>query len=67
MEFGEGDRDSDIRRGGVSESMIYSIPIERFLKMGQATSTELKIGRVELTLKDEHKEAFRDLYSLAVQ
>jgi len=65
MQFGEGDRDSDIRRGGVSESMIYPIPIERFLKMGQAASTELKIGRVELTLKDEHKEAFRDLVSLA--
>lgn len=67
LQFGEGDRDSDIRRGGVSESIIYSIPIEQFLKLGQAASTELKIGRVELTLKDEHKEAFRDLYSLAVQ
>jgi hypothetical protein len=64
MQFGEGDRDSDVRRGGVSESMVYAIPVERFEKMGRATSAELKIGSVELTLKDEHKEAFRNLLSL---
>lgn len=65
MQFGEGERDSDIRRGGVSESLVYSIPLEQFAKIGQATNAELKIGTVELALKDEHKEAFRDLLSLA--
>lgn len=65
MQYGEGDLDSEIRRGGVRESVVFQIPADQFLKLSQATSAELKIGNVELTLKDEHKEAFRDLLSLS--
>lgn len=65
MSLGEGDRDSDIRFGSVSELMIFPIPLEAFTKVAKAQSAELKIGRIELTLKDEHKEAFRDLLSLS--
>lgn len=64
MSFGEGDWDSDVSRRGTSELIIFTVPIEAFAKIGKAQSVELKAGRVELTLKDEHKEAFRDLLSL---
>jgi hypothetical protein len=33
--------------------------------MGRASVVELRIGDFEMKLKDEHKEAFRDLYSLS--
>lgn len=64
MRFGEGERDSDIGRRRVSESMIYTVPTDLFVRLGKAASAELKLGRIELALKDEHKEAFRDLLSL---
>jgi|SRR6185503_14283152 len=66
FDLGEGRHDGDVRHyGGVSETLGFLIPAEVFQKMGKAEKTELKIGRIELTLKDEHKEAFRDLYSLS--
>jgi len=65
LSFGEGDRDSRIRGPGVSETLVFDIPIEAFSRISKANSSELKIGPLELTLKDEHKEAFRDLVSLS--
>lgn len=62
--FGEAERDSDIRRGGVTERLAFDIPFEAFEKMSEAGVCELKVGPLELSLKDEHKEAFRDLLSL---
>ena len=64
MSLGEGERDSDIRLGLVSELIVFGIPLASFAKIANAKSAELKVGRIELTLKDEHKEAFRDLLSL---
>jgi hypothetical protein len=64
LELGEGDHDSDIRLGGVREWLIYRLSPDVFYKMGTAHHVELKVGNLELTLKDEHLEAFRDLYSL---
>jgi hypothetical protein len=65
LSFGEGERDSDLRGRGVSESLVFDIPIETFEKISKASTSELKVGPLELTLKDEHKEAFRDLLSLS--
>ena len=64
LELGEGDHDSDVELGGVSERLIYRLSPDVFSKLGAAQHVELKIGNVELTLKDEHLEAFRDFYSL---
>ena len=64
LALGEGDHDSDIRFGGVSELLIYQLSADVFYKLGTAHHVELKIGNMELTLKDEHLEAFRDLYSM---
>jgi len=66
MELGEGDRDSDVRRlGSVSELLIYRLPADAFYQIATAHNVELKLGNLKLTLKDEHLEAFRDLYSLS--
>jgi len=64
LALGEGDHDGDVRLGGVSEWLIYQLPAEVFYKLGTARHVEIKVGDMELTLKDEHLEAFRDLYSL---
>lgn len=67
--FGEGMYDGDIKRGlsgvGVAESLGFAVPVEAFKKLGTADKSELKIGNFEMKLKDEHKEAFRDLYGLS--
>lgn len=65
FDLGEGKYDADLRRRNVSESLGFPVPVDVFQKLGAAKSAELKIGRIELTLKDEHKEAFRDLLSLS--
>lgn len=69
FEFGEGIYDGEVRRGftgvGLSESLGFAVPAEAFQKLGTAEKVELKIGNFEMKLKDEHKEAFRDLLSLA--
>jgi len=62
--FGEGVRDSDVGGYYVQEQIAYLIPADTFAKMAQAKKSELRIGTIELVLKDEHKEAFRDLLSL---
>jgi hypothetical protein len=65
FDLGEGLHDGDVQRRGVSESLGFVIAAEVFKKMGTGSVVELRIGDFELTLKDEHKEAFRDLYSLS--
>lgn len=63
MELGEGSWKSHI--GGLSsESIIFTLPIATFRKIAEAKLVELKVGSVELKLKDEHLIAFKDLLSL---
>jgi hypothetical protein len=64
MELGKGERSSDVRRGSVSELIIYKLPIDTFSKIANAKAVELKVGSIELKLKDEHLIAFKDLLSL---
>jgi hypothetical protein len=66
FDLGEGRHDGNIeRRGrGVSESLIVSVPAGVFQKLG-TSSAAFKVGRHEVTLNDEHLEAFRDLYKLS--
>ena len=66
FELGEGTRRSDVRQGGVSEQLLFKLPEDIFKKLAEAKSAELRVGPVEMTLKAEHKTAFRDLYNLAV-
>jgi hypothetical protein len=65
IDLGEGEHDGDVRRGGVSEVLIYELAADTFQKIAKARTVDLKIGRFEMSLKDEHSEAFRDLLSLA--
>jgi hypothetical protein len=57
-------KDYEIRRHRVSELMVYKIPLDTFTSIANAKSAELQIGQKEISLKDEHLEAFRDLISL---
>ena len=65
FDLGEGEWDGDVEYGGTSEILGFTIPAELFKKLGTAQKAELRVGDIELTLKDEHKEAFRDLLSLS--
>ncbi len=69
FEFGEGRYDGDVSgssRGiGVSETLGFIIPVDAFEKLGKAQNAELRIGDFEMKLKEEHKEAFRDLLALS--
>jgi hypothetical protein len=65
FDLGEGIYDGDVRRQGVSETLAFIIPAEVFKKLGTGSVVELRIGQVEMALKDEHQEAFRDLYGLS--
>lgn len=63
VNLGEGKWDGEARRG-TFESLGFLVPAEVFEKMANAQKCDLQVGTFELTLKDEHKEAFRDLFSL---
>lgn len=63
--LGEASRDADVGRRSVSEDLAFTVPAEVFAKFGKAEKLEVKLGTLELRLKDEHIEAFRDLYSLS--
>jgi len=63
--FGEGDHDYRIGTRSVSESLAFKLSAEDFYKIASARSVELQISSLELKLKDEQLEAFRDLYSLS--
>lgn len=62
---GEAEYDGNVESGGVSEFMRYLVSPDLVKRIAGAKQVELKIGRWEVTLKDEHKEAFRDLFSLS--
>jgi hypothetical protein len=53
--------------GGVRKSERLSFPMERdvFARIAKAKIVEMKIAQFEFKLKDEHRQAFRDLMSLA--
>lgn len=69
FEIGEGRYYGEVggsRRGvGVSETLGFVVSASAFEKLGRAQHAELRIGDFEMKLKDEHKEAFRDLFSLS--
>jgi hypothetical protein len=68
LPIGTLDRDSKVRSGGwVSEIMVKEVPYETFLKIVNGKKVEMKLGRYELKLKEEHLEALRDLASRALQ
>jgi hypothetical protein len=71
VDLGLGERDSKVSgagyyRGNVSvwESLTFPINADGFDQLAKGQSVELKIGRREIKLKDEHRQAFRDLLSL---
>ena len=66
LNLGEAVRDSDVRRGGVSEFLSVSVPYETFIKIANGKTVEMKLGEKEFKLKDEHLEGFRDLASRMV-
>jgi hypothetical protein len=41
------------------------VPKDVFVKLSQAKTIEMRLGRKEVKLKDEHTQAFRDLITLA--
>lgn len=66
ISIGEAEHDGDVElRSGVSEFMFFPISSEVFKRLASARQVEFKIGRWAVMLKDEHLEAFRDLYSLS--
>ncbi len=68
ISIGTLDRDSKVRSGGwVSEIMVKEVPYETFLKIVNAKKVEMKLGRYEFELKEEHLEALRDLASRTAQ
>lgn len=66
INFGEGNRVSFIQLGSVSETLIFTVPIETFKKLAHAKSVEFKVSDAEFSLNDEHLQAFRDLLSLTL-
>jgi len=68
LPLGTLDRDSKVRSGGwVSEIMVKEVPYETFLKIATAKEVEMKLGKYEFKLKEEHLEALRDLVSRTIQ
>lgn len=67
ISIGEAEYDGDVERRGtdVSEFLAFPIPPNVFKRLAYAKQAEFKIGRWAITLKDEHLEAFRNLYSLS--
>lgn len=72
LQLGIGERESKVsttlltRDVYVRERLVFQLDDKTFGKLANGKSVELKVGRVEFKLKDEHQEAFRDLMSLAI-
>lgn len=64
--LGAGDRDSKVSGYGVSvwERLAFRLDADTFNKIAAGQSVEFRIGRRQLEIKDEHRQAFRDLESL---
>ena len=70
LSLGEADRTGKVGHNwlgklNLRESMIVNVPAEVFLKLGQAKNVEMRLGRKEIKLKDEHLQAFRNLAELS--
>ena len=63
-ELRDADRSSDISLGSVSETLIYTLPTDTFRKIAEAKTIQLRVGSVEVKVKDEHQIAFKDLLTL---
>ena len=66
FDLGPAGRDSDLRIGGVSEILAVNVPYETFKKIANSSQVEMRFGKKEIKLKDEHLEGFRDLASRMV-
>lgn len=71
LELGQGVRSGKVNpsysrysRVTVSERLGFELPLATFEKIANAKTVDLRVGRYEITLKDEHLIAFRDLLSL---
>lgn len=64
--LGEGDRQGEVSGYGVSVSERLAFPLnaDTFNKIAAGRSVEFRVGRRQLEIKDEHRQAFRDLESL---
>lgn len=48
----------------VRERLAFAVPFDTFEKISKGKIVDMRVGQIELTLKDEHLLAFRDLLSL---
>jgi len=62
-ELGEGAWKSHVSNLSFEE-LVFTLPIATIRKIAGAKTVELKVGLVELKLKEEHLIAFKDLLSL---
>jgi hypothetical protein len=68
LPLGTLDRDSQVLSGGrVIEVMATDVPYEAFMTIVNAKKVEMKLGRYQFELKEEHLEALRDLASRMAQ
>lgn len=69
MRLGTGKHDGEVVGADrysvrVREELTFKLDADQARALGEGKSVELLIGRTAFTLKDEHKEALRDLLSL---
>lgn len=64
MSLGTAERFSEVGRGTVQEELVLLIPLDTFARIANATTVEMKLGRKEFALKEEHLKRFRDLFAL---
>lgn len=69
--LGEGERGSSVnssrgRYGRVTlhERLVFELPLETFQRLAKAKAVQLRVGPIEVSLKNEHLKAFSDLLSL---
>jgi hypothetical protein len=67
FELGEILRSSNVDDGSVSETVAIPMDAAMFAKIANGKTVEMKFGEREMTLKDEHLKAFRNLLELAAQ
>jgi hypothetical protein len=70
LNLGEASHKADVGRRmfgelNLKESLYVSVPADVFGGLAKAKEVEMRLGRKEFTLKGEHLQAFKDLYSLA--
>lgn len=70
VSLGEATRKSDVGRRlfgeiNLKESLLLRVPRATFERLARAERVEMRLGRKEIKIKDEHLQAFRDLLSLS--